>query len=775
MTTYNWSALVSGQNINFVVGDQLYFNDAGISAGSVILGLNSTHSILTYAGKTVTLTNFSPWRLVGGTSTDPNVTNIRFANGSLFLFGDNTTNLSNDELPNTWTGSAFADHLLGAGGNDTLDGAGGNDWLEGGWHNDRLLGSGGNDSIEGAGGDDWLDGGAGNDTLHGNSAIPLPPPPDFNSTDHDTLVGGDGNDWMDGGAGSDTADYSGAVFGVYVNLAGFTAIGTNLGTDTLNNIEKVLGSGVFDSLNGDANANVLDGGGAGDDLWGDAGNDTFIGGAGNDTLRGGPGSDTADYSGAAFGVYVNLAGSTASASGLGDDSLNGIENVFGSGVFDSLNGDANANVLDGGGGGDDLWGDAGNDTLIGGAGNDTLRGGPGSDTADYSGATAAVNVNLGSNSANGSSIGSDALADIEQVAGTGFVDTLTGGGNNDVLNGGAGNDTLSGNAGNDTLDGGAGADTTYGGVGDDFYAVDAAGDVAAENPGEGTADLVRSSVNYTLAANVERLELIGAALTGTGNSENNVLTGNAWNNTLSGSGGNDTLNGGAGTDSLAGGAGNDAYVVSVSAGVGGSRIVFTPDDVVTESAGQGGDTIYSSSSYTLPGEVENLVLTGVPMWRAYEGHGNTLANLLTTTGAARQRLYGEGGNDTLDGGAGPDSLSGGSGADVFLFSTAPSADAVLDFTSGSDDINLENAIFTAFVATGAVSAARVQVGLQAAISATSGNDADGQDNLKYATDTGNFYYDSNGTAAGGLSLIATLYSTGTTPATLLPAQDIVII
>ena len=42
-----------------------------------------------------------------------------------------------------------------------------------------------------------------------------------------------------------------------------------------------------------------------------------------------------------------------------------------------------------------------------------------------------------------------------------------------------------------------------------------------------------------------------------------------------------------------------------------------------------------------------MVLTGAPMWRAYTGTGNDLDNLISTEGAARQRLFGEGGNDTL--------------------------------------------------------------------------------------------------------------------------------
>jgi hypothetical protein len=47
-----------------------------------------------------------------------------------------------------------------------------------------------------------------------------------------------------------------------------------------------------------------------------------------------------------------------------------------------------------------------------------------------------------------------------------------------------------------------------GGAGNDTYLVDDTGDLIAENSGEGT-DLVRASVSYTLAANVENLTLTG--------------------------------------------------------------------------------------------------------------------------------------------------------------------------------------------------------------------------------------------------------------------------
>ena len=58
------------------------------------------------------------------------------------------------------------------------------------------------------------------------------------------------------------------------------------------------------------------------------------------------------------------------------------------------------------------------------------------------------------------------------------------------------------------------------------------------------ADTVKSSVNFALAVNVEKLILTGAvAINGTGNTSANTLTGNGANNTLSGGAGNDGTDG----------------------------------------------------------------------------------------------------------------------------------------------------------------------------------------------------------------------------------------
>ena len=125
--------------------------------------------------------------------------------------------------------------------------------------------------LHGGDGDDVLVAGAGHNELFGDNG-------------NDMLFSGPGNDLLDGGAGINTANYSLATSGVTVSTAETGPQHTGgAGTDTLVNIQNLIGSDYDDHLTGDLGNNVLNGG---------AGNDVLIGGAGNNTLTGGAGSDT---------------------------------------------------------------------------------------------------------------------------------------------------------------------------------------------------------------------------------------------------------------------------------------------------------------------------------------------------------------------------------------------------------------------------------------------------------------------------------------------------
>ena len=334
-------------------------------------------------------------------------------------------------------------------------------------------------------------------------------------------------------------------------------------------------------------------------------------------------------------------------------------------------------MLDGGGGNDALAGNGGNDSLIGGAGNDSLNGGAGADamaggigndtyTLDNALDTVTENVGEGTDTLV-SSIDYTLGANVENLS-------LTGAARVGIGNGLA--NAIRGTSGDDTLDGGGGADKLYGGAGNDTYMVDTSSDRIAEAAGGGT-DLVLASSSYTIGSYVENLTLTGsAAISGTGNTIDNVLTGNdaantlnglAGNDTLIGNGGNDWLDGGTGADSMAGGLGNDTYTID--------NVL----DTITENVGEGTDLVRASISDTLGANVENLTLLGSAN---IDGTGNALANA----------LRGNAGNNILDGGAGADKMYGYGGDDTFIIDNA--GDGISEAAGGGTDTALASVSYT---------------------------------------------------------------------------------
>ena len=346
------------------------------------------------------------------------------------------------------------------------------------------------------------------------------------------------------------------------------------------------------------------------------------------------------------------------------------------------------------------------------------------------------------------------------TTGTVNAEALFGSAGDDSMLGLGGNDTMNAGIGQDTLDGGAGADVLGGGDGNDTYLVDAQADLIFEGANGGTDSVIASASFYlyanlealTLAAGAGDLFGVGNDLanTMTGNAGANLLLGGAGNDSLMGMEGNDALFGQDGADSLAGGAGIDALLGGIGAdtldggteadlldggegddsltggagfftdillggdgndtldgasGAGDYDIltggagndtyrVDSATDQVNESAGGGTDTVLAtlaSGGYTLSAEVENLTLLGT----TYFGVGNALGNAILGNASANW-LMGGAGNDTITGGAGNDVLFGEAGADTFVFARGSGGDAVIDFATGADKVDLRGFGFIGF-------------------------------------------------------------------------------
>lgn len=218
--------------------------------------------------------------------------------------------------------------VLGSNHDDVLDGDDGSNRLVGQRGNDVIraydsgtladatgdivAGGAGDDTLDGGDGADVLDyedarrpvvvdlavgtaeGGDGADSLAGFEAVIGSLFDDDISGDArgNALAGGEGNDTLDGRGGRDQAAYFTARSPVVVDLEAGTAEGA--GSDTLVDIEDLVGSGGDDSLRGDADANVIDGGSGSDGIEGRDGDDTLIGSAGDDAADGGLGTDACD-------------------------------------------------------------------------------------------------------------------------------------------------------------------------------------------------------------------------------------------------------------------------------------------------------------------------------------------------------------------------------------------------------------------------------------------------------------------------------------------------
>ena len=415
--------------------------------------------------------------------------------------------------------------ITGGPGPDTLNDTPADDTISGLAGDDRIIIS--------QGGNDTADGGADNDLLVIDYT-------GFTPVNNTTGPTPDGSGGFSGGFtdnSSRSVTYTGIErFDISTGNKADT-ITTGDGDDVIrlgDGDDTAFGGGGRDILRGGDDNDFLDGGTGADRMIGGEGDDIFIVETGGDSVEEAPGDGQDEVrSSISYTLTAHVEDLTLTGAGA----INGTGNE----LANRINGNAAANILNGG---------LGADTLLGGDGDDTY-------IVDNAGDTVTENAGEGTDIVR-SSVTFTLGANLERLI-------LTG---NSAING-TGNalaNVIEGNAAANVIDGGAGADVMRGRGGNDLYFVDNVGDVIDENAGGGI-DAVRSSVNYTLGAEVERLALTGTATEGNGNGLDNAITGNDLDNVLRGSGGNDLVEGRGGNDRLFGGTGADILAGQAGADV----------------------------------------------------------------------------------------------------------------------------------------------------------------------------------------------------------------
>lgn len=525
-------------------------------AGDDILGFSFFGSAQNFGG-----TEFASYEF------DPAAVSIRLFNNVGFAddgYGDQDTlwgieHLIGSQFGDTFRGNDLDNTFIGLGGDDLVDGGGGSDTVS--YERSTSAGVTVNLATGTA-----MDAFGGIDTLVNIENITGSEFADSLTGDDGSneLFGAGGDDALDGGDGIDTVTYDSgrsSQLGVNVNLMTGVALDGLGGTDTLANIERVVGSSLDDVLTGS-----------------DA-DEFFVGGRGDDTIDGGGGFDFVSFPVPLTSnpnLVVNLATGMATGGLSGRNTLLNIEGIIGSNSADTLVGNSEDNIF----------------RL--GRGDDHIDGGGGFDTVSYEDAIGNVMIigleRGGHSNVYPSSTGFDLYTSIEKVVGSSSSDLFLSSQHSASMDGGGGDgDTITyiGSVGfsinldattgavhksNGSVDQLANFEDVTGTNGNDTFVVSYG---ATQNPqnvnsfttfhgvgGIDTFDMSGSVVHVPDVIGGVHIDLYGSEvriagqeiyeITGIerviGTSSKDVITGNFANNVLYGKGGDDVINGGEGND-----------------------------------------------------------------------------------------------------------------------------------------------------------------------------------------------------------------------------------
>lgn len=571
------------------------------------------------------------------------------------------------------SGSGGADRIFGRDGNDEISGNGGNDTIEGGDGNDSLYGGTGADTVTGGWGADIIN-------LGGSTGLPselqvaygdfspadplFANPPAGNHSDE--IYGSVGNDTIYGGIGNDTI----STFGGADRIYGGT------GNDV---IDTGVDDFTADIVYGEDGSDTITTGRGADSIYGSAGNDSINAGDGQDRIDAGSGADT--VIGGWGADYIDL-GINQSGGGLSSDRQAAYGDLLPTDPFFASPPTGEHN--------DEIYGDVGNDTIYGGAGNDIITTFAGADSIH--GGTGNDLIATG-----------DIDSSPDAVYGEDGFDTITTGRGNDSIFGGDGDDSIVGGLGNDTIDAGSGKDVIWGDLSHLVMSAFAALTLPPDFSISSSANDIQSALL------IVPLSLVDQSIDGSVDDGADLITGGDDQDWIFGTGGTDTIDGAGGIDYIDGGMGNDALRGGADDASDNHDVVRGGKDSDVIFGGWGLDQLYGDGGvdflYGGPGVSDGSTqrLSGQRLFGGDEAdrlHAYAPSTSVSIESSeVGDELYGEAGEDwlqgnlrkeLLDGGADKDTLYGDSLAGPSYlentFATTQGADDTL--IGGSEDDNL---------------------------------------------------------------------------------------
>jgi Ca2+-binding RTX toxin-like protein len=637
--------------------DTLYVNFGlsrnDLDSGGTFIGGSGIDTLILFSVSNFVLVDFSLVSVaddierISAVSCGVRLTRDRFLHfsrldGTFFITGSGTFDLTGDKILGGGLVFDSGDDVVTLAGNHPTTNSGSFSIFTGAG-NDQVIGSEGYDGMQSQDGNDRLEGRGGNDSLLGGAG-------------DDILIGGDGNDELSGGTGLDSYDGGAGDDLVRMDIS-----------DSFAASEIVSGDTGFDSL-------WIDGLGSIDFATFHVADDFEDFQAPNATVTASP---------ERIGHFQNFEADILNLTGAGNMASGGsfrANQVYcsdlGNGVdFSALFSGAGGQAF-GGAGADTLIGSQYGDHLFGGGGNDIIHAGDGRDFLGLlGGGMDWIDCGAG-----------DDVITITQAADVGAGDRFTGGTGQDEI----------------FIETADLVDFSSATMDVDFELL-TGGPLAKARVAAANADQFLAislwQLHLTTAGNVDftgkmvtlenlylsdlgnDVRLVGDRIANAwGGAANDIVRVGVFTDTVHGGGGDDQLYGGNQTDKLYGDAGNDflagggAAINTLVGGIGNDTYRIDGQDLITESAGEGTDIVYTSVDFSLATglSVETLSASDLAATSALRLTGNEIA----------QRLIGNAGNNILDGRGGADAMFGGAGNDLYF---VDGGDVVTEFANGGID------------------------------------------------------------------------------------------